>query len=298
MLLPPASEGWGKVIFSVCSHLQGGGGTPSQVWTGRYPIPGLDGVAPHPADGYPISGPDRGYAIPGPDGGGGLPPSKIRMVYPPPLPIRRQISITSTCYAAGSMPLAFTQEDFLALNIESNIAKRRDFINSSTEKFISSSQTPSNHQRNQDEGNFLGTLLNKKVLLRDSKRRATRNVMSIGGIPALLYLGGGGYPWISPPWGTPSPPSQDSTWSDRKSGQDQSTPTYFVTRNISYGSKYKVWAQHVSSMLLLATYCQVNNGRFGKIQHVLTYSVILCCRMFVAVSDKEILSVSYQCGDR
>ena len=66
-LLPPASEGWGKVIFSVCPHLQGGypvpgldGGTPSQVWTGGYPIllmgvtpiqdqdrgPRLDGVPP------------------------------------------------------------------------------------------------------------------------------------------------------------------------------------------------------------------------------------------------------------
>ena len=33
-LLPPASEGWGKVIFSVCPHLGGRGG---------YPIPGLGG---------------------------------------------------------------------------------------------------------------------------------------------------------------------------------------------------------------------------------------------------------------
>ena len=42
VLLPPASEGWGKVIFSVCSHLPGGGvprprsmgrcGTAFQVW--------------------------------------------------------------------------------------------------------------------------------------------------------------------------------------------------------------------------------------------------------------------------
>ena len=60
-LLPPASEGWGKVIFSLCVSvhtLMGGGvphlrsgwvGTPSQVWLGGYPIPGLAG-------GYPISG--------------------------------------------------------------------------------------------------------------------------------------------------------------------------------------------------------------------------------------------------
>ena len=31
LLLPPASEGCGKVIFSVCPHLRGGGDTPSQV---------------------------------------------------------------------------------------------------------------------------------------------------------------------------------------------------------------------------------------------------------------------------
>ena len=54
-LLPPASEGWGKVIFSVCPRLQGvphpadEGGTPSQVWPRGYPIPGLD------RGGYPIS---------------------------------------------------------------------------------------------------------------------------------------------------------------------------------------------------------------------------------------------------
>ena len=45
--LPPASAGWGKVMFSVYSHLWGG---------------------------YPIPGPDRGYPIPGPDGRGVLHP--------------------------------------------------------------------------------------------------------------------------------------------------------------------------------------------------------------------------------
>ena len=69
-LLPPASEGWGKVIFSVCSHLRGGGGYPipglwiggdtpsqvgvgdtmSQVWVEGYPIPGLGGGV------YPVPG--------------------------------------------------------------------------------------------------------------------------------------------------------------------------------------------------------------------------------------------------
>ena len=37
--LPPASEGWGKVIFSVWPHMRGGGGTLSQVcgWGGGTP---------------------------------------------------------------------------------------------------------------------------------------------------------------------------------------------------------------------------------------------------------------------
>ena len=48
--LPPVSEGWGKVPFSVCqftpqwggrgvtpSQVWTGGGTPSQVWTGGTP---------------------------------------------------------------------------------------------------------------------------------------------------------------------------------------------------------------------------------------------------------------------
>ena len=80
-LLPPASEGWGKVIFSVCSHLArgyplsglGGGGTPSQVWVGGYPISGL-GV-PHRRSGW--------WGVPG------VPPGQVWMVggrypgYPP-----------------------------------------------------------------------------------------------------------------------------------------------------------------------------------------------------------------------
>ena len=72
------------------------GGTPSQVWMGEYPIPGLDG------GGYPrVPGLDR------------VPPTQDWMGYPPP-PIR-QSRIERTCYAAGGMPLAFTQEDFLVV---------------------------------------------------------------------------------------------------------------------------------------------------------------------------------------
>ena len=93
---------------------------------GGYPIPGLDGEG-----GYPIqligggriphhSGPG-GYPIPGLDGllDGGYPwvppPSRTGWNTPPP-PIMRQNSIGSTCYAAGGMPLAFTQDDFLVVN--------------------------------------------------------------------------------------------------------------------------------------------------------------------------------------
>ena len=50
----------------------------------------LDGVPPQDWLGYPPSGLD-----------GGIPS------------VRRQRSRVSTCYAAGGMPLAFTQEDFL-----------------------------------------------------------------------------------------------------------------------------------------------------------------------------------------
>ena len=49
-LLPPAFEGWGKVIFSVCPHLGGGGGgvpVPG-LGEGGYPVPGLGRGVPHP----------------------------------------------------------------------------------------------------------------------------------------------------------------------------------------------------------------------------------------------------------
>ena len=125
----------------VCPHLRGGGGIPSQVWGGGYPIPGLGGgwgvphlrsggtpskvwVGGYPIPGlggYPISGLGRGYP--------GYPHTEVWMVggtpsqvwivggaqgTPPPM---RQSSIASTCYAAGGVPLAFTQEDFLVERI-------------------------------------------------------------------------------------------------------------------------------------------------------------------------------------
>ena len=110
-------------------HIQLSGGTPSQVWEGYpiqswpegtpsqvqvrgilgYPQPGMDGVPPSQNwMGYPTPCQEwMGSPQPGLDG---VPPGQNWMGYPP---IRQ--SIASTCYAAGGMPLAFTQEDFLVL---------------------------------------------------------------------------------------------------------------------------------------------------------------------------------------
>ena len=63
-----------------------GWGTPHHDWMGT-PSPWLDGVPPQHHHDW--------------------------MGYPPPI---RQSSIASTCYVAGGMPLAFTQEDFLVQN--------------------------------------------------------------------------------------------------------------------------------------------------------------------------------------
>ena len=58
--LPPASEGWRKVMFSLCPPFRGGGDVPRlrSGWGRGYPIPGLD-------RGYPIQGLDRGNPHPG-----------------------------------------------------------------------------------------------------------------------------------------------------------------------------------------------------------------------------------------
>ena len=127
-----------------------GGGTLSQV-CGGYPIPGVGGGYPilGLGRGYPVSGLGGGYPIPGLKGWGypGYPPGQVWMEggtpsqvwgvlwvpssqvwmvggypgyplvrsgwgTPPPI---RQSSIASTCYTAGGMPVAFTQEDFLVV---------------------------------------------------------------------------------------------------------------------------------------------------------------------------------------
>ena len=79
------------------------GVTPSQVWMGRYA--GLTLLARTGLGTLP----DLGWGTPPWPGLDGLPP-------PPPF---RQSSIASTSYAAGGMPLAFTQEDFLVVNMRS-----------------------------------------------------------------------------------------------------------------------------------------------------------------------------------
>ena len=81
------------------------------------------GVVPHPRSGWGRGiPPDLRWGTP-PDLGWGTPldlgwgtPQEHGTEYPPDLrwgTLPRQISITSTCYTVGGMPLAFTQEDFL-----------------------------------------------------------------------------------------------------------------------------------------------------------------------------------------
>ena len=131
----PHSEGMGKVLFSqvcVCSHF--GGGTPIQLMGSTHILPDWGCTPSIPTGGTPIL-PDReGTPIPGQDRGstpipdqeGGLlhPRSGWGVPPPPPVQVRSQVrmgeggtsnqnSTACTFYAAGGMPLAFTQEDFL-----------------------------------------------------------------------------------------------------------------------------------------------------------------------------------------
>ena len=147
-LLPPASEGWRKVMFSLCPPFRGGG---------DYPISSLDGPdgggVPYPRSGWgggggmpsfwlggvphsrsglggtPIQDQDGGYPwLPTPNSGlDGVtpPPSKTEWGTPPPHPgldgvpppqIRRQISKASTCYAAGGVFFRSRRRTFLFLD--------------------------------------------------------------------------------------------------------------------------------------------------------------------------------------
>ena len=87
-----------------------GGGVPHprSGWWG-YPVPGLGWGGGTPSQVWMVGG---GYPVPGLDSGGGGNPSQVWMVGEVTHPIRHS-SIVSTCYTAGGVPLAFTQEDFL-----------------------------------------------------------------------------------------------------------------------------------------------------------------------------------------
>ena len=77
---------------------------------GEGSVPGLDwGGVPHPRSQWGVS-PSKIRTR-------GTPHPRLDGVPPPPPPIRRQISKASTCYTAGSVLLAFTQEDFLFASI-------------------------------------------------------------------------------------------------------------------------------------------------------------------------------------
>ena len=69
---------------------------PIKDWMGYPLVQTWDGVSPPIQTWYGVS-------------------SLSKMMGYPPRPFRRWSSIASTCYMAGSMPLSFTQEDFLVL---------------------------------------------------------------------------------------------------------------------------------------------------------------------------------------
>ena len=86
---------------------------------GVYPIPGLMvGGVPHPrsdGEGYLGYPPGQVWMV---EGTQGTPPGQVRMGYPPTMtgwgtPLHQHSE--HLLYAAGGMPLAFTQEDFLIL---------------------------------------------------------------------------------------------------------------------------------------------------------------------------------------
>ena len=97
----------GRYCFHRCLSVNISGG-------GVVPRSGLDGRGvPHPR-----SGQGSGWWLGGGWGLPGVPPPRPEMGYPPDLrwgtpPPITQSSIASTCYAAGGVPLVFTQEDFL-----------------------------------------------------------------------------------------------------------------------------------------------------------------------------------------
>ena len=98
----PHSQVWtgvppSQVWMGVPIQLTGGGGTP---------FPGLDGWVPHLGRGTPTRVPPQQ----------GLTPTRGNPT-PPGVPPPYRSSIACTCFAAGGVPLAFTQEDLLVFAI-------------------------------------------------------------------------------------------------------------------------------------------------------------------------------------
>ena len=152
----PHPKDGGRYCFQfVCqSTLAGGGGTPSQVWLGGYPMGW--GTPPDlrwstlPDLGWGTPPPDLGWGTPPPNLGWGTPP-RPGTGYPPPP------SIASTCYgyAAGGMPLAFTQEDFLVFVYFRNPQKYDELISSCAAWFFSIKR---------DDANSMSSLYRVQVL--------------------------------------------------------------------------------------------------------------------------------------
>ena len=109
--LPPAYVLRGKVIFT--AHVRSTKEGNIYTWEylsvhivgGGYPVLGWGGVTPRPGMGYP---PDLGLGT-SPWTWDWVPAPPQTWDWVPPGPP----SMASTWYAAGGMPLAFTQEDFL-----------------------------------------------------------------------------------------------------------------------------------------------------------------------------------------
>ena len=117
----PRPTDWGGAEQYPIPGLDGWWGTPPQVWTGVTPSQVQTGGIPFQVQmrgtpsccpgGTPIQDQDQDL-----DGGipiktgWGAPPSRTGCCPPP---VRRQISIASSCYVVNGMPLAFTQENFL-----------------------------------------------------------------------------------------------------------------------------------------------------------------------------------------
>ena len=98
-------------------------GYPHDLGWGTLPDLGW-GIPPRPGMGTPP--PDLGQGTPNL---GQVSPSGPGTGYPPNLVWIRQSSTASTCYTAGSVPLAFTQEDFLVRNYTNqNSARSRDRV--------------------------------------------------------------------------------------------------------------------------------------------------------------------------